>query len=325
MELASRPPFRRLFRVDHLIRAGSYPNATTMAADLEVHPRTIHRDLDFLRDSWGAPLEYCPQHHGFFYRDSDYAVPLLRLSEGELVALCLAERVMQQYRGTPYEHDLATAFRKLTSHLPEQVTIDLSHLAGSFSFRGPGTDVGDLRCFRRLTRAVCEGRQLELLYWTASRDETCRRVVDPYHLTSISGEMYMIAFCHLREGVRMFVPSRIRSARETGERFERPAEFRIEDYLDGTFRAMRGEGKPSRVRLRFTAEAARYVREKEWHPTQQLKEQRDGGVELTFRLSHLEEVKRWVMSYGAKCRVLEPAELRGMVREELERTLKAYE
>jgi predicted DNA-binding transcriptional regulator YafY len=325
MELASRPPLRRLFALDRLIRDGGFPNATTMAAALEVHPRTIYRDLDFLRDSWGAPLEYCPRRHGFYYRDADYAVPLLRLSEGELVALCLAERVMQQYRGTPYEQDLATAFRKLTAHLPEEVTIDLSHLGGAFSFRGPCSDVGDLDCFRRLTEAVREGRRLELVYWTASRDQTCRRVVDPYHLTSIAGEMYLVAYCHLREEVRMFVPGRIRSANDTGEQFERPADFRIEDYLDGTFRALRGEGKPRRVRLRFTAEAARYVREKEWHPTQKLQERKDGGVELSLRLSHLGEVKRWVLSYGAACEVLEPAELRRMVREEVQRTISLYE
>jgi predicted DNA-binding transcriptional regulator YafY len=325
MELASRPPFRRLLILDRLVRSGGYPNARTMAAELEVHQRTIHRDLDFLRNSWGAPLEYCPKRHGFFYRDADYAVPLLRLSEGELIALFLAERVMQHYQGTPYEHDLATAFRKLTAHLPEQVTIDLSHLQESFSFRGPISDVGDLRCFTRLARAVREGQQLELVYWTASRNETCCRVVDPYHLTSIAGELYLIAFCHLRESVRMFAPSRIRSARETGEHFERPADFRIENYLDGTFRAIRGEGKVRQIRLRFTAEAARYVREKEWHPTQKLKDKTNGGVEMTLRLSYLDEVKKWVMAYGAECEVLEPTELREMLREELRLTMKMYQ
>jgi predicted DNA-binding transcriptional regulator YafY len=67
-----------------------------MAAELDVHPRTIHRDLEFLRDSLGAPLEYDARRHSFYYCVSDYALPLLRLSEGELVALFLAERVMQQ-------------------------------------------------------------------------------------------------------------------------------------------------------------------------------------------------------------------------------------
>jgi predicted DNA-binding transcriptional regulator YafY len=324
METAARPPLRRLAALDRMIRAGSYPNARTAAAALEVHPRTVHRDLEFLRDSWGAPVEYCPVRHGFYYRDADYALPLLRLSEGELVALFLAERVMQQYRGTPYASDLATAFRKLTDQLPETVTVDLSHLGGDYSVRGPGAGAADARLFRRVARAVREGRRLELVYWTASRDAVGRRVVDPYHLASIAGDWYLVAYCHLREEVRMFAPGRIRSARETGERFERPAGFRIEDYLDGSFRAVRGDGRPRRVRLLFAASAARYVGERQWHPSQRLRFRKDGRLELTLRLGDLEEVTRWVLGYGAACEVLEPPELRERVRAELREALGVY-
>jgi predicted DNA-binding transcriptional regulator YafY len=324
MQTAVRPPLRRILALDRMIRAGTYPNARTAAAELEVHPRTVYRDLDFLRDSWGAPVAFCHRRNGYYYTDADFPLPLLRLSEGELVALFLAERVMQQYRDTPLGRNLASAFRKLTAHLPDTVTIDLAHLEGAYSFRGPDTNVGDPEHFRALARAVQDGRQLELVYWTASRDEVGRRVVDPYHLTSVLGDWYLVAYCHLREDVRMFSPARIRSLRETGERFERPAEFSIHTYLDHSFRAMRGDGPPQRVRLRFTAEVARYVREKTWHPTQKVQERKDGSLVLTFEVNHLHEVKRWVLSYGAACQVLEPDELREEVRAELESMLAQH-
>jgi predicted DNA-binding transcriptional regulator YafY len=324
MKVASRPPVRRLLALDRMIRSGRYPNARTMAAELEVNPRTIYRDLDSLRDDWGAPLAFCRRRNGYYYTKPDFPLPLVRLSEGELVALFLAERVMQQYRGSPVLKDLTTAFRKLTVHLPETVTVNLSHLDETYSFRGPDSNVGDLEHFRRLARAAEEGRQLELLYWSASRDEVLRRVVDPYHLTSVMGDWYLVAFCHLREEVRMFSPSRVRELRETGERFERPADFNIHAYLDSSFRAIRGDGPPQRVRLRFTAEVARYVREKVWHPTQQVREQKDGDLVLTLEVSHLYEVKRWVLSYGAACEVLEPAELREEIRAEIQMMLDRH-
>jgi predicted DNA-binding transcriptional regulator YafY len=56
MKVATRPPLRRLVALDRMLRAGQYPNSRTAAEELEVNPRTIHRDLAFLRDSWGAPL-----------------------------------------------------------------------------------------------------------------------------------------------------------------------------------------------------------------------------------------------------------------------------
>jgi predicted DNA-binding transcriptional regulator YafY len=240
MNIASRPPLRRLLILDRLLRANRYPNARSAARELEVNPRTVHRDLEFLRDSWGAPLEFCHKHNGYYYRDAAFALPLQTLTEGELFALFLAERVLHDYRATPYARDLAAAFRKLTAALPESVTIDLAHWDQVHSFRRSSADLEEAACFHQLAAAVRRGRRLELVYWTASRDDTTRRVVDPYHLVAVDGHWYLVAYCHLREDVRMFAPARVRAVKETGRVFERPADFRIADYLDTTFRVVRG-------------------------------------------------------------------------------------
>ena len=51
--------------------------------------RTVLRDLEFLRDSLHAPLAFCRRRNGFHYTAPGYALPLLRLTQGELVALFL--------------------------------------------------------------------------------------------------------------------------------------------------------------------------------------------------------------------------------------------
>ena len=102
----------------------------------------------------------------------------------------------------------------------------------------------------------------------------------------------------------MFGPPRIREVRETvASKFERPADFCINDYLDVGFRKVRGDGPGQTVRLRFTARLPRYVREKEWHPTQKQRSHADGALTLTFSVNHLLEVKRWACRVGtiAKC------------------------
>jgi predicted DNA-binding transcriptional regulator YafY len=307
-----------------MIREGAFPNATWAAGELEVHPRTVHRDLEFLRDSMGAPLEFSRKKNGYYYRERDYALPLVRLTEGELVAVLLAEQLMHQYQGTPYAVDLATAFQKITSALPDEITIDLSHLSEAISFRPAATTSGELKVFRQLARSVRESRQLELLYWSAWRDQTCHRKVDPYHLASVDGSWYLVGYCHLREDVRMFSPQRIRSLKETGERFQKPADFQIGAYLDPSFRVVRGSGPAQLVRLMFSREAARYVRERVWHPTQQIRNCKDGRLEMTLRVNHVLEVKRWVLSWGRECEVLAPAQLRDEVAGELLRALRQY-
>ncbi len=64
MHLAARPPLARIMLIDRAIRAGTWPNAHTLADQLEVNERTIRRDITHLRDRLGAPLEFDPVRNG---------------------------------------------------------------------------------------------------------------------------------------------------------------------------------------------------------------------------------------------------------------------
>ena len=242
-----------------------------------------------------------------------------------MVALFVAERALRQYRGTPYEADLARAFGKIADSLPEPISLDLSKLERMHSFHTSAVTLHDLERFQQLAAAVLRHRRLRLTYWTASRDEVTQREVDPYHLANIDGDWFLVAFCHLREEVRMFAPARIRQLEETGAAFEPPAEFSIAQFLDGTFRVVRESAEARHhVRLRFNRHAARWVREKVWHATQSLTETED-GLELTMCVSSLIEVRRWVLSFGADCEVLAPDELRQAVGDEATRLSGLYD
>src|SRR4051812_26640496 len=106
MHTSARPPLARIMAIDQALRTNSWPNARTLADQLEVAPRTIRRDITYLRDQLHAPVEFDPVQHGYFYSESTFRLPYFQLTEGELVALLLAERLLRQYRGTPYEQDL---------------------------------------------------------------------------------------------------------------------------------------------------------------------------------------------------------------------------
>jgi predicted DNA-binding transcriptional regulator YafY len=320
---ASRPPLARLAEFDQAIRNGSYPNARTLARRLEVNPRTVQRDLEFLRDRLGAPLAFEPARNGYRYTQPDYRLPFVRLTEGEIVALFLGGQVLRQYRGTPFAADLQRAFARLTDLLPDEVSVPLDQAAAALSVTPTAQAAIDLDVFRTLTSAVAAGQRLEIDYWTAGRNVRSVRRVDPYHLTLIDGDFYLIGHCHQRRDVLMFAAQRVRSARTTGETFARPADFNVEAYLGRSFRAVRGEARHP-VELRFTPAAAGRAQEKVWHRSQTAEPAPGGGLVLRFEVSDLREVKRWVLSWGAECTVVGPPELRSLVRGELRNMAKCY-
>jgi predicted DNA-binding transcriptional regulator YafY len=325
VKTAVRFSLERIAALDRAVRAGEYPNSVSLGLALEVSRRTVQRDIEFLRERLGAPLAFDPRRNGYYYDKPDFRLPPVNLTEGELVALFLAERVLQQYRGTPYAADLARAFRKISIGLSDRVTVDLGHLGEAHSFRTTAASGLEPGLFGDLEAAIRGRRRVAMAYYSASSDRETAREVDPYHLASVDGQWYLIGHCHLRGEVRMFAPARIRSLSPTGAIFDPPAGFRVDDYLAQSFAVLRGEdGESHRVRLRFTGEAVRYVRERTWHPSQTSELTPEGDLVVTLEVSHLREVERLALSWGAECIVIDPEELRERVARTLAKAADQY-
>jgi predicted DNA-binding transcriptional regulator YafY len=115
--------------IDRALRAGTWPNARTLAELLEVNPRTVRRDIESMRDQLHAPIEFDSRRNGYHYTEPSYRLPFSQLTEGELVALFVAEQILGRYRGTPYGPDLARAFAKLTAALTDPIDVDAQRLS----------------------------------------------------------------------------------------------------------------------------------------------------------------------------------------------------
>jgi len=306
--LFSRPPLERMLRIHQAVQSGKYPNAVTLAAELEVSSKSIHRDLEFMRDRLELPLEFSFAHKGYHYTEEVSAFPTLQISEGELFALLVAEKALQQYRGTTFERPLLSACKKMAVSLPDTISLNLAEWEQSISFRTSAEPVLNLENFDTLAKAVAQRRQLELTYRKPGRRQTELRVVDPYHLANINGEWFLFAWCHLRQDIRTFVPARIQAVKTTGRTFLRPQKFSLNKRLRDSFGVESGQGCFDVV-VRFNEMVADYIREKKWHESQELRELPDGGVELRMKLSSLAEVERWILSWAGNARVIQPREL----------------
>jgi proteasome accessory factor B len=317
--LHSRPPLERMLRIHQLLQSGKFPNASTLAQEIEVATKTIHRDIEFMRDRLNLPIEFNKTRNGHFYTEEVSAFPNVQITEGELFALVVAEKALQQYRGTSFEKPLLSAIKKMEQALPDTISLNLADIEQTISFRTRAEPILDLKIFDALAKAVAQRKQLELSYRKPGQ-QIEKRVVDPYHLANINGEWFLFAFDHARKDIRKFVPARILGIKQTGKMFERSKKFSLEKELRDSFGVHSGEGE-FEVAIRFNARAADYIREKKWHESQQLRELKSGDVELTLKLSSLAEIERWVLSWGGDAKVLRPRELAEAVRQAAKKIL----
>jgi len=319
-----RPPLRRILWMIDQLRAGRPLKARDVAARFEVGVRTAYRDIDFLRDEMRLPLEYVRALGSWSLTAPTAALPPVLLTQGELIALYFAEKVLAQYRGTPYEKDLAGAFRKIQALLPQEVAVTPERLLGFLDIDPGPVPLADADIFREVVAAVARRHRLDLRYASASSGRTLDRRVDPYRVVNVSGTWYLVAWDHLRGAVRHFALHRIRKASPTSEPFTIAPGFDIRKHRLEAFGIEKG-ARPVNVAIRFSALQARFMRDRTWHPSARIQDRIDGGCVLRLRVPLTSELTRWVMQYGPDAEVLAPKALRTEVVRRVQEMLGRYQ
>jgi len=309
--------FARLMELDRLIREGKYPNALSFSQEREVSQKTVQRDIEYLRDYHGAPLEYDRFKKGYYYKDKNWFLPAFNMSENELRALLLAKVAVGAFKDTGVGRDLDRITDKLLETLSHRLPFQPEVLFSRFSFVHPPAKVVNSAIWSIIANGLLSQRSVEIRYHSLNSGETSDRIIDPYHIANLQGEWYVIAWCHRAKELRQFGIPQIQQTELTAATFEMPDDFDPEKLFGDVFgRFVLGE-KAQKVRLRFEKAVAWRVMTHPWHAKQKIKKLPGGDIELSFRSVGLYEISRWVLGWGHSVKVLEPASLKKMVRDEI--------
>lgn len=320
---SSRPPLARMLAIHNQLAEGRFPNCFKLARELEVATKTIHRDIDFMRDRLALPIAYDRAKHGFHYTEAVANFPTVQVSHGELVALLIAQKAVEQYRGTTFERPLQSAFSKLAAGLQGESGIALHELTEAISFRPQGLAVTELDAFQTLAEATLKQREVRFDYRSLKKGNAQSRRVRPYHLGCLANQWYLIGHDVDRDAVRTFALTRLANVSETGAAFARPKNFSVAEMFSGSFSAFQ-TGAVERVVLRLDEFAARLAAERKWHPSQEIRELKAGGAELRLDVTIAPDLENWILGWGAHAEVLKPKALREKIAAAAKAMAKRY-
>lgn len=227
----------------------------------------------------------------------------LRLTPAEGFTLLATGWALLAVPGVESAGPLASALEKLERTLGAGEVVDV--------------DMGDVDHLDVLRRAADARRSVELDYYSFGRDEVTARLVDPYSLGSVRGNWYLAGHCHTREDDRLFRLDRIRAVRETDQAFERP-----EGGGELPEDAFAGSPDDVDVLLSLPPEAG-WVAES--YPVEGLETLKSGRIHLRLRVAARPWLERLLLQVGAKGRVLEPRDWRGIGADAARRVLDRYE
>ena len=320
----SRPPLERMLRIHEELRRGAFTNCTKLSKALEVSRKTIVRDIAFMRDRLDLPIEYDAGIQAYRYTHPVSSFPTVQVTEGELLALLVARRALEQYQGTPFHRQLELAFDKLTSGLKDKISFSPADELRTVSFKNVGLGKTDIAAFNALSMAVLKQQEVEFLYRKPGQAKGVVRRVQPYHLSHRENLWYLVAMDTERAALRTFALTRMSEVKVQNRKFARPEDFSPEQFFASALGVVPGT-EDHQVIIRFAPEAADRVRERVWHESQEIKERASGSVEISMRLGTLQEAERWVLGWGAHAEVIAPRELRRRVGEISRQLVRTYD
>jgi proteasome accessory factor B len=296
-----------------------------MAQEMGVCDKTVRRDLETFEQA-GFPLQ---EQIGEFgrktWRLEGNSQPGLAFTFDEAIALYLSRRFLEPLAGTLFWEAAGRAFRKIRATLGPKA-LDYIERFGPL-FHQTTVGASDYSKKADLIDQLCVGiedrRAVFITYQSLQATEPVSYDVLPYGLAYHHGSLYLVGWSNKDNAIRHWKVDRITDAEVTQVPFQPPDGFDLKKHLATSFGIFHGDGD-IRIKIRFSPTVARYVQESTWHESQQLRPQKDGSLLAEFRLGDTEEIKRWILSFGRHAVVVEPEELRGEIREEVEIMMTAY-
>lgn len=314
----------------------SKPEGTTieeMGVQLEIDRRSVYRMINLIEEL-GFPLyddkiplekeKRWKLEESYLKKLPNMKVPDVSLSLPEIISLYLIKSEASVFNGTEIEGHARSAFGKLSLFLPEDALTKLDKIKALFvsaakfvkDYSGKEEIIG------QLMDAMMKNETCYLIYHSFYDDQIKNFKIDPLHFFEKDGGLYILVNTTTFGEIRTLAVERIQKLTRTDSIFEYPGQLDAEELLASAFDIVYGD--PIKVRIWFSFDQARYIKERKWSKSQEFIEQEDGSVILSMETSGWWDVKKWVLSYGRDAKVLEPEQLKEAVATELEAACSHY-
>jgi predicted DNA-binding transcriptional regulator YafY len=276
----------RITALHRILKAARYPvTIARLQEELHCSRATAYRDLAYLRDALMAPVEG-DGDAGFRYAPGEserFELPGLWLSSEELYSLLAAQQLLARTTGGVLSNALAPLQKRIETLLADHAGVEHWPVERVRVVPHRGRRL-DETAFRTVAAAVLERKQLAFDYRARSTDEKTRRTVSPQRITHYRDNWYLDAWDHDRDALRSFAVDRIGNARVIDEAARDIGEEQLKQHLASSYGIFSGEPK-GWATIRFSAKAARWVADEQWHSKQQGRFLPDGRYELKLPYS----------------------------------------
>ena len=298
----------RLSKIHAKIKSGCFPNTKQLAFDNEVSVPTISRDIEFLRDRFGAPICYDATQRGYYYEE-DFDMPLNMISSKDVMFLSLVKQLMTQYEGSP----IYTEISSIIDFLTDSQGIGKSDFLKQVAVPPLPKVVVNEEAWNKVIQSLKENTLLKFDYNGRWLTETTHRMVRPYQVLLQDGLYYVFGYDENADkgkgGERLFNLSRIKNIENTKQTFDLPEDFEFASRCGGGRFGAFKEANKVQYEIDFYDDARQFVKDCVWADDQEfIDSEEENMTTIKFSTSQSTKVLEWVLSQGVRARPIAPEE-----------------
>jgi predicted DNA-binding transcriptional regulator YafY len=294
----------RIYKIDEMIASGNFPSTRKIAKAYVTSASSISRDIDFMKNSLGAPIEYSALHRGYYYSEKTFRLPGSFTTVENIQALGMVKTLLSLYRDTPLYATARNLLESITAPLIDQKNPNLYE--NRIVVPPVAASPVDPAMWNVITAGLRDNCVISFMYQGMYDEDYMPRRVRPYQLLFDAGIWHLYGFAEERKALRLFTLSRIKDPVLTTLKFTLPVDFDYCSRADGSnFGIFSGE-KKYRFSVAFYDEAQFWVRERKWAADQIIEETEDEVI-ITFTSTQYSKILEWVLSRGCLAQPLEPA------------------
>lgn len=173
-----------------------------------------------------------------------------------------------------------------------------------------------------LITSMISQKQCFIKYHSPNREKTSGFVIEPLSMFEYAGGLYIFANIPYYNNIRMLAVERIQYIKQKENSFEYPEDFNAESIINSSFGVIVDE--PVSVKIWFHASQAPYIKERKWAEKQEITDNPDGSIVISFTASGVFEIKKWVLSFGKYAKLLAPKDLASEISKEIQAMAKLY-
>lgn len=293
-----------------------------LADESGVSTRTIQRDLNTLSDV-GFMIDGEMRDGKKYFKLVKNNLPPLNFPIDEIIALTFIEGIGSPLEGTPYKEAFQRTLNRIRRVLPEEMRAFLEE-AGAVYYphhRGQKALIYP-KVFKTAHRAIKEHKICNITYCAITTGQTKTYPITPFRFLYYHNGYYLICRNPKYDDLLTLAVERIQDLEITSQTFEPPDDLDIENRIQQAYGITLED--PMDVKIRFSAWQARYIKQRTWHPSQEIEKLDNGEIILSFQAGGFYDIKSWILSHGADAEVLEPADLREEIIKELKKNLNFY-